>query len=218
MRSTASFRQNHFQEASRKGGCSDRGGRRRRTENPSWYGRESGWQGDSGSRHKDTKTDGKTWGVQGRCLRRATENEGKKRRWWRVEQRGLRQGICGQGKRCAHPESSYDPRDQGSRTSKAPGRQKGKLAEDLPRPARGQSLGVEDGSTRGRKEPLLTWREKCFATEEVATLGMDARKTKVAAEKAFNAALELCKEKQSTPTGSKNSTELKKRSTCRCRS
>ena len=71
--------------------------------------------------------------------------------------------------------------------------QEGKLAEDLPRPARGQSLGVEDGSTRGRKKHFLTWREKCFATEEVATLGMDARKTKVAAEKAVKAALELCK-------------------------
>ena len=95
---------------------------------------------------------------------------------------------------------------------------KRKLAEDLPRAARGQSQGVEDGSTRGRKEPLLTWREKCFATEEVATLGMDAWKTKVAAEKAVQAALELCKEKQSTPTRSKNSTELNKRSTSRCRS
>ena len=99
-----------------------------------------------------------------------------------------------------------------------PGLKKRKLSEDLPRAARGQRQGVEDGSTRGRKEPFLTWREKSFATDEVAKLGMDARKTKVAAEKAVKAALELCKEKQSTATGSRNSTELTKRSTCFCRS
>ena len=64
--------------------------------------------------------------------------------------------------------------------SQAPGRQKRKLAEDLRRAARGQ-----------------------------ATLDMDARTTKVAAEKAVKAALGLGKEKQSTATRSRNSTELK---------
>ena len=63
QRSAASFRQNSVHEASRrKGGCSDRGWRRRR-RNLSSYGRESGRQGDSKSRerspygHKDLQKD-----------------------------------------------------------------------------------------------------------------------------------------------------------------
>ena len=59
-----------------------------------------------------------------------------------------------------------------------PGLKKSKLAADIPLAARGQRQGVEDGSTRGRKEPFLTWREKCFATEEVAKLGMEAVENK----------------------------------------
>ena len=53
-------------------------------ENPHWYGRVSGWQGDSRSmeRSPEGHKDGKAWRAQGRCLRRATENERKKRRRW----------------------------------------------------------------------------------------------------------------------------------------
>ena len=84
QRSTASFLQNHVHETSRrKGRYSGRGWRRRR-ESPSSYGRESGAgrQQARNGHQKDTKTDGKAWRAQGRCLQRATENERKKRRRW----------------------------------------------------------------------------------------------------------------------------------------
>ena len=41
---------------------------------------------------------------------------------------------------------------------------------------------MEDGSTRGRKKPFPTWREKSFATDEVAKLGMEAAEYKGAGE------------------------------------
>ena len=64
-------------------------------------GRETAGAGSG--HHKDTKTYRKTWRAQGRCLRRATENERKKRRRWEnraeVVTRYLwtRQTVCPSG-------------------------------------------------------------------------------------------------------------------------
>ena len=131
-----------------------------------------------------------------------------------------RQTMCPSG-------LSYDPRDQGSRTS-FKGSWTGKKQACSRHSARSKRSMA--GGAIERKEITLSSRRRCLSrlmrwrswawrrrnTKVAAKLGTESVEKVV--EKADMAALQLCKEKESIATWPGCSTELKKWSNCRSKS
>ena len=73
---------------------------------------------------KDTKMKEGSGGRKEDVSGGETENEGKKRRRWENRAEEAVTKYLWTRQTMGHPEYPHDPQDQGSRTSKAPGRQK----------------------------------------------------------------------------------------------